>query len=172
MQGRKVSCENSISFVATNFLAGPKGEQLINPTFPSLTHSGRYLPLPTSSCHNFRTAWWIFKLQKSKLLKISPGIQIFVIECHCCQNDSTLLYTTLTWKCHNFRTTWWIFKLKRSKLLKILPGIQILLIECHCCQQDSTTLLYLTLLYTTLTWKCHNFRTSQWIFKLQKIKLL
>ena len=59
---------------------------LSNPYFPSLTpsltHSGRYLLLPIWNCPNFWMNWRIFKLQKSKLPKISSGIQILESDCH------------------------------------------------------------------------------------------
>ena len=72
------------------FLAGPKG-QLSNLYFPSLAHSlipllpyslRQIFAMLTWKCHNFWTPWRIFKLQKSKLPKISSGIQILVLDCH------------------------------------------------------------------------------------------
>ena len=83
----------------------------------------------TLKCHNFWTPWRIFKLEKSKLLKILPGFQLDTTRLDSAQLNLTLfysIYSTLTWKCHNFWTPWRIFKLQKSKLLKILPGIQIL----------------------------------------------
>ena len=56
------------------------------PYFPSLTtsltHSSRYWLWPIWNCHNFWMPWRIFKLQKSKLPKISSGIQILESDCH------------------------------------------------------------------------------------------